>query len=167
MTIRCELKVFKVFEKLIGVHGTPPDSIVSFCQEAIADGMGYLDEIYIPELNLSSAPLDDWFYFEDWCDDLAPGLMHQMCGNEAYSDTHLPRHFFNDSSALKKALLPKLMEQEDAFKYSCGVVEIEHNDEALVLVFTGLDSWNFDYGDLLVTKTYDEITEERGFYTAC
>ena len=167
MTIRCELKVFKVFEKLIGIHGTPPDSIVSFCQEAIADGMGYLDEIYIPELNLSSAPLDDWFDFEDWCDDLAPGLMHQMCGNEAYSETHLPRHFFNDSSALKKALLPKLMEQEDGFKYSCGVVEIQHNDAVLVLVFTDLDSWNFECGNLFVTQTYDQITEELGFYKAC
>ena len=167
MTIHCESKAFQAFEKLIGVHGTPPDSIVSFCQEAIADGMGYLSELYIPDLDLNTAPLDDWFDFEDWCDDLASGLMHQMCGNEAYSETHLPRHFFNDSSALKKALLPKLMEQDDAFKYSCGVVEIEHNDEALVLVFTDLDSWNFECGNLLVTQTFDEITEELGFYKAC
>ena len=165
MTIHCESKAFQAFEKLIGVHDKPPDSIVSFCQEAIADGMGYLSHVYIPELNLSSAPLDDWFDVEDWCDDLAPGLMHQMCGNEAHSETHLPRHFFNDSSALKKVLLPKLMEQEDGFKYSCGVVEIEHNDEALVLVFTDLDSWNFECGNLLVTRNYEELTEQNGFFS--
>lgn len=164
MTIHCESKAFEAFEKLIGAHGTPPDSIVSFCQEAIADGMGYLSHVYIPELNLSSAPLDDWFDFEDWCDDLAPGLMHQMCGNEAYSETHLPRDFFNDSSGLAKVLLPTLMEQEDAFKYSCGVVEIEHNNKVLALIFTNLDSWHFSSGDLLVTQTFEEITEERGFY---
>ena len=130
----------------------------------MASEMGYLSELYIPELNLSSAPLDDWFDFEDWCNDLAPGLMHQMCGDQAFSETHLPRHFFNDSSGLKKALLPTLMEQEDAFKYSCGVVEIKHDKEVLALVFTDLDSWHFDNGDLLVTQTFEEITEEQGFY---
>ena len=165
MTIHCESKVFKAFEELIGVHGTPPDSISAFCKETMADGIGYLSELYIPELDLVAAPLDDWFDFEDWCNDLALGLMKQMCGNEAYSESHLPRHFFNDSNALKQALLPKLMEQEDAFKYSCGVVEIEHNDEALVLVFTDLDSWNFECGDLLVTRNYEELTEQNGFFS--
>ena len=106
------------------MHSEPPESLIAFCHKALADDMGYLTDLYIPDLDLSTAPLDDWFDFEDWCDDLAPGLMHQICGNEAHSETHLPRHFFSDSSALKKALLPKLMEQEDAFKYSCGVVEI-------------------------------------------
>ena len=149
------------------MHSGPPESLIAFCHKALADDMDYLSELYIPDLDLNTAPLDDWFDFEDWCDDLAPGLMHQICGNEARSETHLPRHFFNDSSTLKKVLLPKLMEQEDAFKYSCGVVEIEHNDEALVLVFTDLDSWNFECGNLLVTQTYDEITEELGFYEAC
>lgn len=149
------------------MHSAPPESLIAFCHKALAEDMGYLSELYIPDLNLNAAPLDDWFDFENWCDDLAPGLMHQVCGNEAYSETHLPRHFFNDSNALKTALLPKLMEQEDAFKYSCGVVEIQHNDEALVLVFTDLDSWNFECGDLFVTQTYDEITEELGFYKAC
>jgi hypothetical protein len=167
LTIYCDKKTFEGLKRRTGVHSAPPESLIAFCHKALAEDMGYLSELYIPDLNLNAAPLDDWFDFENWCDDLAPGLMHQVCGNEAYSETHLPRHFFNDSNALKTALLPKLMEQEDAFKYSCGVVEIQHNDEALVLVFTDLDSWNFECGDLFVTQTYDEITEELGFYKAC
>ena len=163
MAIDCDEKTFDEFRRHIGVHGRPPEGLLSFCHEAIGT-MGYLSEVYIPDLNLSTPPLDDWFDFEDWCDDLVPGLLHQMCGNEAYSETHLPRHFFNDSSGLKKVLLPTLMEQEDAFKYSCGVVEIKHDEEVLALVFTDLDSWHFDNGDLLVTQTFEEITEERGFY---
>ena len=165
MTIYCDKKTFDALKRRTGVHNGPPESLIAFCHKALAEDMSYLSELYIPELNLSFAPLDDWFDFEDWCDDLAPGLMHQMCGHEAYSETRLPRHFFNDSSALKKALLPKLMEQEDAFKYSCGVVEIKHNDEALVLVFTDLDGWNLERGDLLVTRNYEGLTEELGFYT--
>lgn len=166
MTINCDKKTLGDFKRLVGVHREPPDSLLKFCHEALAEDMSYLDELYIPDLNLSTAPLDEWFDFEDWCDDLAPGLMHQMCGNEAYSETHLPRHFFNDANALKKALLPKLMEQEDAIRYSCGVVEIQCNGEVLTLIFTGLGNWNFESGDLLVTQTFEEITEERGFYTA-
>ena len=165
MTTLTSEQSFTEIKKLVGKHQSPPDSFFEFCRNVMASEMGYLSELYIPELNLSSAPLDDWFDFEDWCDDLAPGLMHQMCGNEAHSETHLPRHFFSDSSALKKVLLPKLMEQEDAFKYSCGVVEIEHNDEALVLVFTDLDSWNFECGDLLVTRNHEELTEQNGFFS--
>mgnify|MGYP006985955493 CR=1 FL=1 len=124
--------------------------------------------VLINDLNLNfylCFMFNDWSDFEDWCDDLAPGLVQQMCGNEAFSETHLPRHFFNDSSALKKALLPKLMEQEDAFKYSCGVVEVEHNDEVLALVFTDLDGWNVESGNLLVTRNYEELTEQNRFFS--
>ena len=165
MRTDCPAQIFSELQMLVGKHQTPPDSIFEFCRNVMATEMGYLSELYVPELSLNTAPLNDWSDFEDWCDDLAPGLMHQMCGNEAFSETHLPRHFLNDSNALKKALLPKLMEQEDTLKYSCGIVEIEHNDEALVLVFTDLDSWNFECGDLLVTRNYEELTEQNGFFS--
>ena len=105
MATSCPEQVFAELNKLVGKHQSPPDSILEFCSNVIATDMGYLSELYIPDLDLNTAPLDDWFDFEDWRDDLAPGLMHHMCGNEAYSETHLPRHFFNDSNALKKGLL--------------------------------------------------------------
>lgn len=165
MTTPCPEQIFTELKKLVGKHQTPPDSVLEFCRNVLGMDMGYLTELYIPDLDLNTPPLDDWFDFEDWCDDLAPGLMHQMCGNEAYSETHLPRDFFSDSNALKQALLPKLMAQEDALKYSCGAVEIEHNDEVLTLIFTDLDSWHFEYGALLVTQNYQELTEKNGFFT--
>jgi len=165
MATPCPEQIFAEVRKLLGKHQSLPDSILEFCSNVIATDMGYLSELYIPDLDFNTAPLDDWFDFEDWCDDLTPGLMHQIFGNEAFSETHLPRHFFNDSSALKKALLPKLMEQEDAFKYSCGVVEVEHNDEVLALVFTDLDGWNVESGNLLVTRNYEELTEQNRFFS--
>ena len=166
MTIDCDKKTFDGFKRLIGVHREPPDSLLAFCHEALAEDMSYLSELYVPELNLNSPPLEDWSDFENWCDDLTPGLMHLICGDEVYSEIRPPRSVFNDSTALKQALLTALMEQDNAIKYSCGVVEIQCNEEVLALIFTGLDNWYFESGDLLVTKTYEEITEERGFYTS-
>lgn len=163
--IACQASIFNELTELVGKHGPPPDSVISFCQEAMAQDMGYLNDLFIPELDFSTTPLDDWFDFERWCDVVSPGLLHKICGDSAYSENISPKDFFRSSQSLKTALLSKLSEEEDVVRYSCGFVEIQHNDSSLTLIFTDLESWTFESGDLLVTRDMTEVREDQGFYT--
>lgn len=171
MTAECPSDLFKEFEKCVGDFATPKgEEGALFLYTALGEHSDFsnLTHFVIPKLD--DETFRDWMKFENWCDDIRNGFMHEILDEESESflsayENSTPEKFFHSKSLLNETIVSALTDGASEANENIIYVEIQCNGKKLVLLYFDPDAWALGFGEsVLVAKSLAELTKDKGYY---